>query len=50
MKQGNLSNTKRSGSRAPKCWIDFGLGDQASFGKRGDVLIMLLRGGTKKGQ
>ena len=50
MKQGNLSNTKGVGSGVLKSWIDFDPGHRVNFGKQGDVLIILLSGGTKKRQ
>lgn len=50
MEQGNLSNTKGVGGGVIECWIDFGPGYRVYFGKDGDVLIILLGGGTKKRQ
>ena len=50
MEQGNLSNTKGVGSGVLECRIDFGPGYRVYFGKDGDVLIILLGGGTKKRQ
>jgi putative addiction module killer protein len=50
MEQGNLSNTKGVGGGVLECRIDFGPGYRVYFGKDGDVLIILLGGGTKKRQ
>ena len=50
MEQGNMSNTKRVGSGVFECRIDFGPGYRVYFGKDGNTLIILLRGGTKKRQ
>ena len=50
MEQGNLSNTKGVGGGVFECRIDFGPGYRVYFGKDGDVLIILLVGGTKKRQ
>ena len=50
MEQGNLANTKGVGGGVFECRIDFGPGYRVYFGKDGDVLIILLGGGTKKRQ
>ena len=50
MEQGNLSNAKSVGAGVLECRIDFGPGYRVYFGRDGDVLIILLGGGTKKRQ
>ncbi|MCZ6744929.1 MAG: type II toxin-antitoxin system RelE/ParE family toxin [Alphaproteobacteria bacterium] len=50
MEQGNLSNAKRVGAGVSEYRIDFGPGYRVYFGKDGDLLIILLGGGTKKRQ
>ena len=50
MEHGNLSNTKSLGSGVIESKIDFGPGYRVYFGKDGERLIILLGGGTKKGQ
>jgi putative addiction module killer protein len=50
MEQGNLSNAKTVGEGALEYRIDFGPGYRVYFGRDGDVLIILLGGGTKKRQ
>ena len=50
MEQGNLANTKSVGAGVFECRIDFGPGYRVYFGKDGDILIILLGGGTKKRQ
>ena len=50
MEQGNLSNAKGVGGGVLECRIDFGPGYRIYFGKKGDTLIILLGGGTKKSQ
>ncbi|MGJ5820104.1 type II toxin-antitoxin system RelE/ParE family toxin [Paludibaculum fermentans] len=47
---GNLSNAKAVGSGVLEYKIDFGPGYRVYFGRDGDRLIILLVGGTKKGQ
>jgi putative addiction module killer protein len=47
---GNLSNTKGVGSGVMECRIDFGPGYRVYFGRDGEVLIILLGGGTKQRQ
>jgi putative addiction module killer protein len=48
--QGNLSNAKSVGSGVLEFRIDFGPGYRLYFGRDGDVLVILLAGGTKKRQ
>jgi putative addiction module killer protein len=48
--QGNLSNAKAVGSGVWEYRIDFGPGYRVYFGRDGDVLIILLGGGTKQRQ
>ena len=48
--QGNLSNVKGVGQGVLECRLDFGPGYRVYFGRDGDVLIILLAGGTKKRQ
>jgi putative addiction module killer protein len=50
MEQGNLSNVKPVGQGVAEYRIDFGTGYRIYIGQDGDVLIILLGGGTKKGQ
>ncbi len=50
MEHGNLSCTKSVGGGVFECKIDFGPGYRLYFGKDGERLIILLGGGTKKGQ
>lgn len=47
---GNLSNVKPVGSGVLEFRIDFGPGYRIYFGRDGSELILLLGGGTKKGQ
>ena len=50
MEQGNLSNVKPVGQGVAEYRIDFGPGYRIYIGQDGDVLIILLGGGTTKGQ
>jgi len=50
MEQGNLSNVKPVGQGVAEYRIDFGPGYRIYLGQDGKVLIILLGGGTKKGQ
>lgn len=50
IEQGNFSNTKGVGAGVHECRIDFGPGYRIYFGKAGEMLIILLGGGTKKQQ
>jgi len=50
MEQGNLSNVKPVGQGVAEYRIDFGSGYRIYLGQDGPVLIILLGGGTKKGQ
>jgi putative addiction module killer protein len=50
MEQGNLSNVKPVGQGVAEYRIDFGPGYRIYIGQDGAVLIILLGGGTKKGQ
>jgi putative addiction module killer protein len=50
MEQGNLSNVKPVGQGVAEYRIDFGPGYRLYIGQDGGVLIILLGGGTKKGQ
>lgn len=47
---GNFSNVKGVGAGVFECRIDFGPGYRVYFGKDGDVLVILVAGGTKKRQ
>ena len=47
---GNLSNVKGVGEGVLECRLDFGPGYRVYFGRDGDVLVILLAGGTKKRQ
>lgn len=50
MGQGNLSNAKSVGGGVQELRIDFGPGYRVYFGRDGAELIILVGGGTKKGQ
>lgn len=50
LEQGNLSNVKAVGAGVLEYRIDFGPGYRVYFGRDGDVLVILLTGGTKKRQ
>jgi len=50
IEQGNLSNVKSVGEGVLEYRIDFGPGYRVYFGRDGDVLVILLCGGTKKRQ
>ena len=50
MEQGNLSNVKPVGQGVAEYRIDFGPGYRIYIGQQGKVLVILLGGGTKKGQ
>jgi len=50
MEQGNLSNVKPVGQGVAEYRIDFGPGYRVYLGQDGEALIILLGGGTKKGQ
>ena len=50
MEQGNLSNAKPVGQGVAEYRVDFGTGYRIYIGQDGNVLIILLGGGTKKGQ
>lgn len=50
MEQGNFSNVKGIGAGVYEYRIDFGPGYRVYFGKDGDLLVILLAGGTKKRQ
>ena len=48
VEQGNLSNAKSVGEGVLEYRIDWGPGYRVYFGWDGDVLVILLTGGTKK--
>jgi putative addiction module killer protein len=50
MEQGNLSNVKPVGQGVAEYRINFGPGYRIYLGQDGAVLVILLGGGTKKGQ
>ena len=50
VEQGNLSNVKGVGEGVLEYRIDWGPGYRIYFGREGDVLVILLIGGTKKRQ
>src|SRR5712671_4246561 len=50
MEQGNLSNVKSIGEGVLEYRIDFGPGYRVYFGRDGEVLVILLTGGTKRRQ
>ena len=47
---GHFSNVKGVGAGVFEYRIDFGPGYRIYFGKDGETLVILLAGGTKKGQ
>ena len=50
IEQGNLSNVKGVGQGVLEYRLDFGPGYRVYFGRDGEVLVILLAGGTKKRQ
>ena len=50
MEQGNFSNVKPVGQGVAEYRIDFGPGYRIYLGQEGEVVVILLGGGTKKGQ
>jgi putative addiction module killer protein len=50
LEQGNLSNVKGVGEGLLEYRINFGPGYRVYFGRDGEVLLILLTGGTKKRQ
>ena len=50
MEQGNFSNAKGVGAGVLEYRLDFGPGYRIYFGKDGELLVILLAGGTKKRQ
>ena len=50
IEQGNLSNVKGVGEGVLEYRLDFGPGYRVYFGRDGDVLVILLTGGTKQRQ
>lgn len=50
IEQGNLSNVKGVGEGVLEYRLDFGPGYRVYFGRDGEVLVVLLAGGTKKRQ
>jgi putative addiction module killer protein len=50
MEQGNFSNVKPVGSGVSENRIDFGPGYRVYFALEGTQIIILLGGGSKKGQ
>ena len=50
MELGNFSNVKGVGAGVFEYRIDFGPGYRVYFGKDGETLVILLAGGTKRGQ
>jgi putative addiction module killer protein len=48
--QGNTSNTKGVGEGVLEYRIDWGPGYRVYFGRDGEVLVILLTGGTKQRQ
>jgi putative addiction module killer protein len=50
MEEGNFSNAKAVGAGVSEYKIDFGPGYRIYFGMDGETVVILLCGGTKKGQ
>lgn len=50
MEQGNFSKVKGVGAGVYEYKIDFGPGYRIYFGRDGEMLVILLGGGTKKRQ
>jgi putative addiction module killer protein len=50
LEQGNLSNVKGVGEGVLEYRIDWGRGYRVYFGRDGELLVILLTGGTKKRQ
>jgi putative addiction module killer protein len=50
IEQGNPSNLKSVGEGILECRIDWGPGYRVYCGRDGDILVILLTGGTKKRQ
>jgi putative addiction module killer protein len=50
LEQGNLSNVQGVGEGILEYQIDWGPGYRVYFGRDGDVLVILLTGGTKRRQ
>ncbi|MFT5241125.1 MAG: putative addiction module killer protein [Kiritimatiellia bacterium] len=50
MENGNFGNSKSVGSGVSELKIDLGPGFRVYYGRDGDTLIILLGGGSKKGQ
>jgi putative addiction module killer protein len=50
LEQGNRSNVKGVGAGVLDYRINFGPGYRVYFGRDGEVLVILLTGGTKKRQ
>ena len=50
LEQGNLSNAKGVGEGVLEYRINFGPGFRVYFGRDGEMLVILLTGGTKKRQ
>ena len=50
LEQGNLSNVNPVGEGVLEYRINFGPGYRVYFGRDGEVLVILLTGGTKKRQ
>jgi putative addiction module killer protein len=50
LEQGNLSNAKAVGEGVLEYRIDWGPGYRVYFGRDGDVLVILLTGGSKQRQ
>ena len=48
VEQGNFSNVKGVGAGVFEYRIDFGPGYRVYFGKDGDILVIVVGGGTKK--
>lgn len=50
LERGNLSGAKSAGGGVLELRLDFGPGFRVYFGRDGERLVILLGGGTKRGQ
>ncbi len=50
LEQGNFSNVKAVGKGVSEYRVDFGPGYRIYFGQEGEIVVILLGGGSKKTQ